>query len=67
MKVGDLVMIREGFHSLSNHNDPPPNGKIAIILNITSFEYTFGCTYTIATEGKIWNNVYGSRLKPVKE
>ena len=31
MKVGDLVMIREGFHSLANHNDPPPNGKIAII------------------------------------
>jgi hypothetical protein len=66
MKIGDLVMIRDGFHSLANHNNPPPNGKIAIILKVASIESTFGCTYTIASGGKVWSHIYGSRLKLLK-
>ena len=67
MKIGDLVVVTDGYHSLENHSNPPPNGKIALIVGKQSLNYALGCTYTILIGNDKWSNVYGSRLRLIKE
>ena len=67
MKIGDLVEIKEGYHSIENHNSPPPIGKIALIVGKQTRSFPRGCVYTILVGNQRWSNVYGSRLKLIKE
>tara|TARA_Y100001938_G_scaffold144724_1_gene219918 strand:- start:5309 stop:5536 length:228 start_codon:yes stop_codon:yes gene_type:complete len=62
MKVGDLVVVRHGRHSFVNHNDPPPYGKVALIIE-KSVTFSGGFTYSIMIGSKIWKYVYASRLQ----
>jgi hypothetical protein len=67
MKIGDLVEVVSGYHSLENHNNPPPNGSIALIISKESLSHAKGCTYTILIGEQKWSNVFGSRLRLIKE
>ena len=67
MKVGDLVMVQEGYHSLANHNNPPPSGVIALIVGKENLRFSHGCVYSILIGDRRWDNVYGSRLRLIKE
>ena len=67
MKIGDLVEVVSGYHSIANYNNPPPDGSIALIIGKEHLSHSKGCTYTILIGDQIWSDVFGSRLRLIQE